>query len=80
TGGPLQTSGDHQVNDQVQLIFQLEDELFAQTRTPQEAPPTHLVDRRADRSQEEGTLQANSLKGVAPQPSVNVFQIDRQVR
>jgi hypothetical protein len=61
---PAEAPGDHQVDDQEVLVFQLEDDSLAETPQPDDAAADAGVDRRLDGADEERVGKANPRQYV----------------
>ena len=59
---PVQTAGDHQVDDDEQLALEREDDALAQAPEPHHGPPLDRGHRRIDRAQDERARQAKPLE------------------
>ena len=79
-GLPLETAGDHQVNDQEEVVIHLPDDALAETLEPAHAPALNRVDRRIDRTDEERARDANTLQPLPDDAGAERVEVELDVR
>src|SRR5215468_12775393 len=77
---PLESSRDHQVNDEKQTALEFEDDLLAQAAKSPDAPPMDCRDRGSDRSHNEWTRQPHALEGLIEDPRLQRFHVQQNIR
>src|SRR5207245_2827987 len=77
---PLKSSGNHQVNDDKEVTFKTEDDLFAQPPQLEDAAAFYLRNRRNNRAQDERAEQMNAFEHLAGNAGVQGLDIGDDVR
>ena len=76
---PAQSSGNHQMDDDEEVAFQLEHDLLCKAPEARHDAAAELVDRWRHRPQHEGTRQAYRFQPFAGDTPVEVLQVDGEV-
>src|SRR3990172_9151004 len=76
---PVKAPGDHQMKHQEEIVFELEDDAFADTVEAENFLPLGSADRRIERAQQKRARQADFLKRLVEQPRFEGFDVDGDV-
>lgn len=77
--GPVQASGDHEVQHEMQVAFQAEHNTLADARDIDDFPAMCVPDGRHRRPQKKGVEQPDGRQAIAPEQPLQVLDVDRDV-
>ena len=77
---PAQAPSDHQVDNDEDSAFQLQDDLLRETSYAHHDATPNLLDRRRHRPQHKGARQADVAQHLAGDPAVQVVQVYGEIR
>src|SRR5262249_36376388 len=76
---PVQPAGDHEVQDQKQILFQLKNKPLTQAAQPYHGPALDLADVGLKATQQEGMFQPYALQPPAHDPALETFEINDDI-
>ena len=77
---PVQPAGDHQVEDEEEVVVEREDDALAEPRDASDHLPLDRAERRRRRSHQKRADQPNAVDRLADDPRGKRFDVDRDVR
>src|SRR6266545_3475913 len=77
---PVETSSHHQVQNEKEIFYQLEDDAFADSPQSQDPLSMNLPQWRFDRANQKGACDPNSIETPPDDPPVQSLQVREDVR